>query len=86
MTIANHFESNFLGIHAYQDYRVINLWEVEVAIVFEQSLSALLPFVPVLKQGAEVSAVQQALTLLRQDEQLIELESLLAFFASFVVG
>jgi predicted transposase YdaD len=85
VAIADRFESSFLGIRAYQDYRVINLWEVEAATVFEQSLDSLLPFVPVLKQGAEVATVQQALTLLRQDEQLVELESLLAFFASFVL-
>jgi predicted transposase YdaD len=85
VTIGDRFESNFLGIRAYQDYRVINLWEVEAAIVFEQSLDALLPFVPVLKQGRDVSTVKRALALLRQDEQLVELESLLAFFASFVL-
>jgi len=32
-----------------------------------------------------VATVQRALGLLRQDEQLVELESLLAFFASFVL-
>ena len=30
--------------------------------------------------------IQQALAQLRQDEQLIELESLLSFFASFVLS
>ncbi len=85
VTIATCYESTFMGIRAYQDYRVINLWEVEAAIVFEQSLRALLPFVPILKQGGEVATVQRALGLLRQDEQLVELEALLAFFASFVL-
>lgn len=47
--IRERFESNFLGLQARQDYRVINLWEVDAKIVFEQSLTALLPFVPVLK-------------------------------------
>lgn|GEM_PF-4471295 len=32
-----------------------------------------------------MATVQRALGLLRQDEQLVELESLLAFFASFVL-
>jgi predicted transposase YdaD len=72
-------------LQARQDYRVINLWEVEAAIVFEQSLHALLLFVPVLKNGGETTVVQQALNQLRSDQQLVELESLLAFFASFVL-
>ena len=85
LTIPDRFESNFLGLQVRQDYRVINLWEVEAAIVFEQSLNALLPFVPVLKNGGDAKVVQQALNQLRQDEQLVELESLLGFFASFVL-
>jgi predicted transposase YdaD len=85
MMICDRFESTFLGLQARQDYRVINLWEVEAAIVFEQSLNALLPFVPILKNGGGAAAVRQALSQLRQDEQLVELESLLGFFASFVL-
>jgi predicted transposase YdaD len=83
--VSNHFESNFLGLQARQEYRVINLWEVEAAIVFEQQLIALMPFVPILKGGGETRVVQQALSQLRSDQQLVELESLLAFFASFVL-
>ncbi len=85
VTIADRFESHFLGLQARQDYRVINLWEVDAALVFDQSLTALLPFVPVLKNGGTARVVQRALTQLRQDEQLVELESLLGFFASFVL-
>lgn len=86
VTICDRYELSFLGLQSRQDYRVINLWEVEATTVFEQELNALLPFVPILKNGAEVTIVQQALEQLRQDEQLVELESLLAFFASFVLG
>lgn len=85
VTIADRYQSTFLGLQARQDYRVINLWEVEVAIVFEQSLRALLPFVPVLKNGGDATVVQRALNQLRGEPQLVELESLLAFFASFVL-
>lgn len=83
--ICDRDESTFMGLYSRQDYRVINLWEVEAAVVFQQSLAALLPFVPILKQGSEVATVERALALLRQDEQLVELEALLAFFASFVL-
>lgn len=85
ITIRDRFESNFMGLQARQDYRLINLWEVDAAVVFDQSLNALLPFVPILRNGGEAAIVQQALNQLRQDEQLVELESLLAFFASFVL-
>ena len=39
----------------------------------------------VLRGGGEEAIVQQAVQLLRADEQLNELENLLAFFASFVL-
>ncbi|MBD2528539.1 Rpn family recombination-promoting nuclease/putative transposase [Nostoc flagelliforme FACHB-838] len=85
LTIVNSYEQEFLGLRAIQDYRVINLWEIDAEVVFEQSLPSLLPFVPILRGGGEVSVVQRALQALRADEQLNELESLLAFFASFVL-
>lgn len=59
--------------------------EVDVERRFQQPLTSLLPFVPILKGGAEQSTIQQALQILRQDEQLSQLETVLAFFASFVI-
>ena len=85
LTIVNSYEQEFLGLRAIQDYRVINLWEIDAEIVFRQPLPSLLPFVPILRGGGEVSVVQRALQALRADAQLNELESLLAFFASFVL-
>lgn len=86
MEIVSGYESQVLGLQARQDYRVINLWEVDAQIVFQQPLPSLLPFVPVLKGGDEIAVVQQAVQALRADEQLNELEPLLAFFASFVLS
>ncbi|WP_404790947.1 Rpn family recombination-promoting nuclease/putative transposase [Altericista sp. CCNU0014] len=83
--VRDRFESNFLGLQARQDFCVINLWEVDADIVFEQSLDTLLPFVPVLKDGGNEQTVRRALVQLQQNEQLVELESLLGFFASFVL-
>jgi predicted transposase YdaD len=83
--IPTYYESNQLGIKAYQDYRVINLWEVDVNLVFRDKINSLLPFVPVLNGGNEETIVRKALAELRQDEDLKELETLLAFFASFVL-
>jgi predicted transposase YdaD len=83
--VCDRFESNFLGLQARQDFHVINLWEVDAEMVFEQSLDTLLPFVPVLKDGGNEQTVRRALVQLQQNEQLVELESLLGFFASFVL-
>jgi predicted transposase YdaD len=85
VVVSNCFESNFLGLQARQDYCVINLWEVEAETVFEQSLNTLLPFVPILKNGGNQQTVRRALVQLQQNEELVELESLLGFFASFVL-
>ena len=86
VVIATAYESEVLGLRALQQYRVINLWEIDAQIVFQQQLKPLLPFIPVLKNGGEEAVVRQAVQLLRTDEQLSELEPLLAFFASFVLS
>jgi predicted transposase YdaD len=83
--IPDRFESNFLGIQSRQDYCVINLWEVDAEIVFERSLDTLLPFVPILRNGGAPETVRRALAELQQNDELVELESLLGFFASFVL-
>ena len=83
--IPTRYESEFAGLQARQDYRVVNLWEVDVEIAFQEPISPLIPFVPVLKGGAEESTMQRALQVLRNDQQLSELETLMAFFASFVL-
>jgi predicted transposase YdaD len=83
--IPTRYESSIAGLTATQDYRVINLWEVDVNIPFQQSLPSLLPFVPVLKGGDNESTIRAALQILRQDEDLNQLETVLAFFATFVL-
>ncbi|UCJ12669.1 MAG: DUF4351 domain-containing protein [Phormidium sp. PBR-2020] len=83
--IPSCYESEFNGIRALQEYRVINLWEVDVNLVFEQNIRSLLPFVPILKGGGEEQVVRRALRELRADEELSQLESLLSFFSTFVL-
>lgn len=83
--ILNQYHSEFMGILAHQDYQVINLWEVDANIVFEQGLTTLLPFVPILKGGEKEQVVRQAVRELRANETLAEFESLLALFATFVL-
>jgi hypothetical protein len=62
-----------LAQEKYEDYCVINLWEVEVEMVFERSLDTLLPFVPILKDGGNQQTVRRALVQLQQNEQLVEI-------------
>ena len=83
--IPDCYESEFMGIKTYQNYKVINLWEVDVNLVFEQDLSSLLPFVPILKGGANENIVRLAVNKLRANETFKDLEPLLSFFSSFVL-
>ena len=46
---------------------------------------SLLPFVPILKGGDDESAIRQALNTIRRDQDLGQLETVLAFFATFVL-
>ncbi|MBW4553629.1 MAG: Rpn family recombination-promoting nuclease/putative transposase [Aphanocapsa sp. GSE-SYN-MK-11-07L] len=83
--IATGYQSEIMGMQARQDYRVINLWEVGSELVFERSLTSLLPFVPLMAGGGTEASVREALFRLQADQQLSNLEPLLAFFASFVL-
>jgi len=83
--ILTSFSSNIGGLRAIQDFRVINLWEVDVNIAFEQDLPSLLPFVPILKGGENESTIREALNILRRNADLNQLETVLAFFATFVL-
>jgi predicted transposase YdaD len=83
--IPSAYESEFLGMRALQEYRVINLWEVDVNLVFERNLVSLLPFVPILRGGNQKVLISRALDCLRAEENLGDLEPLLSFFATFVL-
>jgi predicted transposase YdaD len=85
VVIPNRFERNFMGLQSRQDYQVIKLWEVEAEMVFAQNLVSLMPFVPILKGGDDQAVVQRAVEVIQRDPQFSELESLLGFFASFVL-
>jgi predicted transposase YdaD len=83
--IATAYDAEFMGLRARQDFRVINLWEVEAEEVWRGQLSALAPFAPVMRGGGDEATVRRALETLRADERMQEMEMLLAFFASFVL-
>ncbi|MBP8001332.1 MAG: Rpn family recombination-promoting nuclease/putative transposase [Chloroflexi bacterium] len=83
--IASQYHSQFMGLTARQDFKVINLWEVDVNLVFDENLTSLLPFVPILDGGSKERVLQRAVYQLRAEQSLNELEPLLAFFATFVL-
>jgi predicted transposase YdaD len=85
-TIVERHEASFMGLMARRDYRALNLWEVDAEIALNQPVRTLLPFVPLLRGGGEERVVRRALTALRADEDLRDLEPLLAYFASFVLN
>ncbi len=86
VVVAERYDSYCMGLYARRDYRVINLWEVDASLVFTRPIPPLLPFVPILHGGGTGAMVRQALQALRADANLQDLESLLAFFASFVLN
>ncbi len=62
--IPTQYSSNIAGLQVRQDYRVINLWEVDVNIAFEQPLPSLLPFVPILKGGEDELKIRARIALI----------------------
>jgi predicted transposase YdaD len=84
--LASFYHAEFMGIVAHQDFRVINLWEVDAAVVFEQGLTPLLPLFPILYKGQDELLLGKAINQLCTDEKTADLEPLLAFFASFVLN
>jgi predicted transposase YdaD len=83
--IPDRHDLTFMGLQARRDYRVLNLWEIDAELVLRQPVRPLLPFVPVLKGGGDERVIRQALAALRADEQLSDIEPLLAYFARFVL-
>jgi predicted transposase YdaD len=91
-TIPTKYESNFVGIEAKQDYRVINLWEVEAEEILTRNLSALIPFIPTMKGGTSKEILQRAQIQLEFDEELRgttklgDLETAVRIFAKAILG
>ena len=84
-SIPTRYESEFAGMKAYREYKVINLWEIEAQSILKTPIRTLIPFVPLLKDGNDALVVREAQKILRADEKLQDFETLLIFFASFVL-
>lgn len=90
--IPNSFETEFLGLQARQDYRVINLWETDAEEILAKNLSALIPFIPTMRGGTDTKLLQKAQMQLELDEELQgttklgDLEMALRIFAKVILG
>ena len=89
--IPTRFESEFLGLTARQDYRVINLWEVEAEEILAQDLWALIPLLPTMKGASEkLIETARARVILDRHLQLTkmagELDFALALFTEAFFG
>lgn len=87
--IRSRYESDLMNIKARQDYRVINLWEVDVAEAFKPQGIALLPLAPVMKGGDSESVLRRAVEAVEElpaSEQPEDLKRILGIFATFVLG
>lgn len=84
--IGNRFQSNFMGLQARQDYQVINLWQVDAEVAFNESLAALLPLVPVMNEGNDENILRPVAIALEGQERFEDLLQLLGTFAIFVLG
>ena len=82
--LPNAYSGQFRGIRAHQDFRVIKAWELEAQQIISQGNMALLPFIPLMK-GADKSVIRQSAKLLKTQSASEELETVLAFFAGFVM-
>lgn len=89
--IPTRFESEFLGLTARQDYRVINLWEIEAEEILAKDLWSLIPFLPTMK-GASEELIEKAKARVVLDTEMQltkiadELEFALALFTEAFFG
>ena len=67
VTLPSSYHSQFMGLTAHQDFRVVPVWEMEARRVLEEGIVALAPFVPLMK-GADRGTIRDGVRLLRERE------------------
>ena len=82
--VVGYYHSEFMGIVAHQDYRVVKAWTIDAQEVVEREVLALVPYVPLMK-GADEGVIRAGVELLRERGMGEEMEVVLALFASFVL-
>lgn len=83
--IVDAFHREFMGQVAHQDFRVIALWELEAEQVLAFNNPVLLPFVPLMRGGNTEQVVRRCVERIRQEPEALELETILAVFAGYVL-
>ena len=51
VTLPGFYHSEFMGLTAHQDFRVVPVWEMEARRVLEEGIVALVPFVPLFRSS-----------------------------------
>jgi len=82
--IPDYYHSEFMGLVAHQDFRVVLAWELDAREVLRREVMALVPFVSLMK-GADEDVIREGVALLRRRGMGKEAEVVLGLFASFVM-
>ena len=82
--IPDRFESTFLGKRALQEYTLVKLWEMDVNPVFDTPIPTLLPYVPLMKGGADEGLIRRAAVALQGYEEMPDLYAVLEMAAAYV--
>lgn len=84
-TLEDAFHRDFMGQLGHQDFQAIGLWNLNAEEVLLSDNPVLLPFIPLMQGGDSEQALRQCATRIRQEPRAEELESFLAFLASYVM-
>ncbi len=85
VSLPDCYHSEFRGLVAHRDFRVVKAWELEARVVVEQGPLALVPLVPLMR-GADEDVVRAGVRALWERGAGEEMEVVLALFASFIMS
>jgi predicted transposase YdaD len=86
VTPRQEFHEECMGQVTHRDFQVIGLWELDAAQMLAQGNPALLPFVPLMRGGATKETVVACAERIRREPEALELETILAVFAGYVLS
>lgn len=83
--LVTYYHSEFMGLMAHHDFRVVPVWEIDAQEVLSREIVALVTFISLMR-GADEKTIQEGVSLLRKWNMGEEAEVVMAFFASFVMA
>ncbi len=83
--LPDRYYSEFRGLVARRDFRVVKAWELEARDVVERGPLALVPLTPLMR-GADEDLVRAGARVLRDQDAGEAMEVALALFASFLMS